>query len=683
MMFFQVMLVLGYAYAHFARRWLSIGLAFYIHAILLLVAILFLPIIPDISLRPQTGEGINQSVALTLLLTVGMPYFVLAANSTLVQIWHEASANRDTTDVSETPGVSTYRLYAISNLGSMLALLCYPLLIEPYATLTTQAWIWSAGFVMYVVTCFATVFPTRKLKSWQTEVTDESTPGIGWSYFLIWFSLAAVASVTLLATTNLMCQEIASAPFLWILPLAVYLLSFIICFEQSRLYNRGIFIPLLCVSIFLGIGVVQAHIYVSILIQIAVMTSVCFFVSMACHGELERSKPPAERLTSFYLTIAIGGAAGGIFTAIIAPILFDSFLEFQFAILGCLGLVVLRIHQSNLKIGKYLAILGCGLTGAVTLASLMLQMNSQLKKDTVITRQRNEYGIVTVTQDAHYRRFVSGNVDHGGQPLDPKIAFEPSGYYTAESGVGIAFRQMREFKKSQDKQNGIRAAVVGMGIGAMLTWCESEDHFTFYEINPIVLDIAKQHFSFLNKFESQTDVFIGDGRILLERQKNETNRKPFDLIFVDAFSSDAIPQHLLTTQCVDLYLDHLADDGILIFHITNRFVDLRPVIATAAAEKNLSSFVRENESSTDDKITRWVCLSRNKQLLSGSWINRLGSPWPDNMPLIRWTDDFAPLAPVTIWDTKIDVKALQSSQKPSPPPESESLSNGSGVTSDE
>ena len=685
MMFFQVMLVMGYAYAHFVHKWISIRLSFYIHAILLLISILFLPIIPDVSLRPQTGDGLNQSVALTLFVTVGLPYFVLAANSTLVQIWHQAFAKSDTSNAPAMPNVSTYRLYAISNLGSMLALVCYPFLIEPYATLTTQAWIWSAGFVVYAAVCLATAFPTRKLAAWQTEVADESTPSISWGYFLLWFSLTAIASVTLLATTNLMCQEIASAPFLWILPLAVYLLSFIICFEQSRFYNRAIFIPLLCVSILLGIGVAQAHIYVSILIQIAVMTSVCFFVSMACHGELERSKPPASRLTLFYLTIAIGGAAGGIFTAVIAPMLFDSFLEFQFAILGCLGLVLLRIHQSDLQLGKYLADLGCGLAGAVTLASLMLNMNSQSRKDALITRQRNEYGIVTVTQDDDYRRFVSGNVDHGGQPLDPELAFEPSGYYTANSGVGIAFRRMREFKKSHDKQIGIRAAVVGMGIGAMLTWCEPDDHFIFYEINPVVLDIATQHFSFLNRFESQTEVYIGDGRILLERQQNENRIEPFDLIFVDAFSSDAIPQHLITTQCVDLYLKNLSEDGLLIFHITNRFVDLRPVIATVAAEKGLASFVRENKSLTGDKATLWVCLSRNKQLLSAPWMKRLESPWPANMLPIRWTDDFAPLAPVTIWNTEIDVEALQSSQKLNTPskPESASQTNSPEESLDE
>ena len=668
MMFFQVMLVLGYAYAHFVRRWLPIKLAFYIHAILLLAAILFLPIIPDISLRPASGQSINQSVALTLLMTVGMPYFVLAANSTLIQIWHEAFVNSTSPDSPVESKPSTYRLYAVSNLGSMLALLCYPFIIEPYATLTTQAWIWSAGFVAYAVVCIATAFQTRNLTAWRNEIADEPTSKVTGGRILLWFLLSAIASINLLATTNLMCQEIASAPFLWILPLAVYLMSFIICFERPRIYNRAVFIPLLCISVLLGIGVVQAHIYLSILIQIAVMTSVCFFVSMACHGELERSKPSTAKLTSFYLTIAIGGAAGGIFTAIAAPIIFDSFLEFQIGILGCLGLVVLRIYQSNLKIGKYIAILGCGLAGAVTLASLMLQINLQLEKETVITRQRNEYGIVTVTENEHYRRFVSGNVDHGGQNLDPEMAFEPSSYYTTNSGVGIAFRRMREFSNSQNRPDGIRTAVVGMGIGAMLAWCEPEDHFTFYEINPIVDDIARQHFSFLDKFKLQTKVLIGDGRILLERSLNETGDKLFDLIIVDAFSSDAIPQHLLTTQCIDLYLEKLVDDGMLIFHITNRFVDLRPVIAAAAAEKNLFSFVRENKNSQEDKGTLWVCLSRRPDLLSAEWMKPLESSWPKNMPSIQWTDDFAPLAPVTIWNTGIDVDALKSSQTQSPLP---------------
>lgn len=660
MMFFQVMLVLGYAYSHVLGRWLSCKTSFLCHAVVLGTACFFLPIIPHPSLRPATGDGLNFAVSLTLLLTVGLPYFALSANSTLIQLWHEALTSNNQAVFNN--GRTTYRLYAVSNLGSMLALLLYPFLIEPVATLSSQAWIWSAGFLVYALLCLWTAFPTTKLSRWQTEHGTSESQTSGGSEVFLWFLLSCVASVILLATTNLMCQEIASVPFLWILPLAAYLLSFIICFEQPRLYHRAIFLPLLCVSIILGIGVVQAHIYVSILLQISVMTAVCFFVSMVCHGELERIKPPPSKLTTFYLTISIGGAAGGIFTAIIAPMVFDHFIEFQLAIIGCLGLATLQVYRSARRGAQYLTIFGCGITAAVTMASLMLQTSSTLEKDTLLTRQRNEYGIVMVTEDETYRRFVSGNVDHGGQNLSPEIVFEPSGYYTQNSGVGIAFRRSREFKPTQGKPSGVNACVVGMGIGAMLAWCEPEDHFSFYELNPAVAEIAKTHFSFLDRYQLQSDVYIGDGRILLERQLEQTGSKQFDLLFVDAFSSDAIPQHLITSQCVDLYLQHLDTDGMLIFHITNRFVDLRPVIAALAAEKGLASFIRENKNGPGDRGTLWVCLSRNKDLLSAPWMKPLESSWPSDMQTIRWTDDFAPLAPVTIWNTKIDIEALQDSQ---------------------
>ena len=660
MMFFQVMLVLGYAYSHVLGRWLSCRTAFVAHAVVLAAACFFLPIIPDSALRPADGGGLNFAVALTLLLTVGLPYFALSANSTLVQLWHESLTT--THQAPSSTQSKTYRLYAVSNLGSMLALLLYPFLIEPIATLSAQAWIWSAGFLAYALLCLLTAWPTTKLSRWQSEIGPSEEQTFPWSNVSLWFLLACVASVILLATTNLMCQEIASVPFLWILPLAAYLLSFIICFEQPRLYHRALFIPLLCVSIVLGIGVVQAHIYVSILLQISVMTAVCFFVSMVCHGELERIKPPPSRLTTFYLTIAIGGAAGGIFTAIVAPMVFDHFIEFQLAIIGCLGLATLQIYTTAGRPAQFLTLIGCGLTAATALASLMLQTSSTAEKDVLLTRQRNEYGIVMVKEDETYRRFVSGNVDHGGQNLAPEMAFDPSGYYTENSGVGIAFRRAREFKQTQGETSGVNACVVGMGIGAMLTWCEPEDHFSFYELNPAVHEIAKTHFSFLNRYQSQSNVYIGDGRILLQRQLEQTGGKQFDLLFVDAFSSDAIPQHLITAQCVDLYLNQLRADGMLVFHITNRFVDLRPVIATLAAEKGLSSFVRENKNGPKDRGTLWVCLSRNNDLLSAPWMEPLESSWPPDMPTIQWTDDFAPLAPVTTWNTKIDIEGLQESQ---------------------
>lgn len=699
MMFFQVMLVLGYGYAHTTERYLSRNHAFYLHAFLLVAACCCLPIIPNQSLQPTPSTNVNLAVSVTLLLTVGLPYFVLASNSTLVQIWHQA-VNAPNESSGGAADRSTYRLYAVSNLGSMSALLFYPFFIEPVATLTAQAWLWSVAFIAFAVLSLVTAWPTRLVanKNWKTE-----SYVVGPSKIAIWFLLSSIASVVLLATTNLMCQEIASVPFLWILPLAVYLASFIICFQSPRLYHRGVFVTLLCVFVVLGIAVVQAHIYLSILIQIAVMTGVCFFVAMVCHGELVRTKPPATRLTTFYLTLSIGGAAGGIFTAVIAPRIFDGFHEFQLALLAAFAIVLFQILRSpnqrpdstldsvspsNPSVtwtGKVSATIIIGLAAAITLSSYMLQTNSRLQNN-IVMRSRNEYGVMMVKQNDTYRRFVSGNVDHGGQFIDPHKSFLPSGYYTSDSGVGIAFRSIREFRTdaqstsdkttalpspaterpdhrvSPDHDAPLDVAVIGMGIGAMLAWCELDDQFTLYELNPAVHDIANEHFTYLRHFAQQVRVLIGDGRLLLSSDTENGGVRKFDLIFVDAFSSDAIPQHLLTSQCVDEYLEHLNDDGILIFHITNRFVDLRPVIANLADEKNLYSYLRENRNSPADRGTRWVLLCRQRSVLDADWMKALRSDWPRNMPAIRWTDDFAPLSPVTIWNAAIDVEALRSSQ---------------------
>ena len=669
MMFFQVTLVAGYAYAHIVRRTLSCKHALGLHAVLLIAACGWLPIIPDPALQPDPGSDLNLAIAKTLLMTVGLPYFLLSANSTLVQMWLQALSQNaaNVAKATTTIGGSPYRLYAVSNLGSMSALVLYPFCIQPAATLTGQSWIWSAAFITFAVLSVATAWPTRRIDRWQsvTETVEDSAT-VGRLRIGIWFALAAVASVVLLATTNLICQEIASAPFLWILPLSAYLGSFVICFQSPRLYHRPTFITLLCVFVVLSIAVVQAHIYLSMLIQIVVLTGVCFFVAMVCHGELERTKPPASNLTAFYLTLSLGGASGGIFTACIAPHIFDGFYEFHFAILACLGIVLYRVYQSSTATGKIFTTAGCGLAAAITLSSYMLQTHSHLQANVVI-KTRNAYGIVAVKQNDTYRRFISGNVDHGGQFIAPEKSLLPSGYYTTNSGAGIAFRRLRQYRSESISPGSthdekLDVAVIGMGIGAMLAWSQPQDQFTMYELNPAVVDIANDHFTYLGHFANQTRIEIGDGRLLLKRDTVQGRPRKFDLIFVDAFSSDAIPQHLITSQCVDLYLRHLADDGILIFHITNRFVDLRPVIATFAKQKRLSSLIRENKNTPDDRGTLWVLLSRRQSMFDPEWIKHLQSPWPQDMPDIGWTDDFAPLAPVTLWGAAVDFEALRQSQ---------------------
>ena len=670
MMFFQIVLVLGYGYSHLLRRTLSPKTAFILHAILLALAGIGLLVSPAAP-KPIQGANLTMSIVATLTMSIGLPYFVLSTTSSLVQAWHHtihaAHANPALTD-------STYRLYGLSNFGSLLALAAYPFLVEPWIPIKTQTLWWSWAFIGFAVICLWAGSSTISFDQWAKSPTDEDLDiaqrkKVSLTSIAIWFLLAFCPSVLLLATTNLMCQEIASVPFLWILPLSLYLLSFMICFDRPGFYQRRFFGPLLFASIIGSIFVVQAHIYVSIVLQVAGLASVCFFMAMVCHGELERWKPAPNQLTLFFLVVAIGGASGGVFVTLLAPVLFDSFLEFQLSLLLGISLMIAsvwlapprkgRAARPNPNLSKYVYCGSAVLVAAMVLASLMYQLSPEFRPNEIF-RDRNEYGLVRVSESDGYRKFISGNVDHGGQLVALTDSFKPAGYYGSSSGFGIAARRIRELNQS-DRQNS-KAAVVGMGIGAMLAWCQPQDDFTFYEINPLVETIAFEHFSYLRHFQNQATVKIGDGRVLLEQQLEQTGSGQFDIIAMDAFSSDAIPQHLLTIECFQLYLKHLAPDGIIVAHITNRFVDLAPVVYSAAQELKLKTYFREDSVAGGKHKTTWILLSRNEDFDQEDWMQALKCDI-EKPKLVRWTDDFASLSSVTRWSTKIDLEELKATRQ--------------------
>ena len=699
MMFFQIVLVLGYAYSHLLSRFFAPQRAFVVHAVVLLLAGLLT------SFQPTSTPSANLTlgIVMTLLTSIGMPYFALSTTGSLVQAWHHALTVGDVTEPSLTTeesknSRSTYRLYALSNFGSMVALVGYPFLIEPWFSVAHQSLIWSWGFWAFLLLCLWAGFPSVSLNAWTTPTDTQSSRAsetnrqLSPARIIIWLLLSFCPSVVLLATTNLICQEIASVPFLWIVPLALYLISFMICFGRPTIFRRRIFGPLLMLSILGGIGVLHAHIYVSILLQIITLTSVCFCMAMVGHGELERMKPPANQLTIFYLVIAIGGACGGVFVAIIAPQLFDSFLEFQIALLLGLGLMIacIWLPQPNAKkrnakkpsvVTQYVYSAAAMLIAAVVLASLMYQISPELRRHELY-RARNEYGLASVVQVDGYRKFISGNVDHGGQFVALGRALDLSGYYGPTSGIGIAVRRSKEWMpkhtpsdknlQAEDSQlqncvaksNASRkVAVVGMGVGAMLTWCGPEDQFTFYELNPLVKTIALEYFSYFKQRASQSTIHIGDGRVLLEKLLRDSGSAQFDILAMDAFSSDSIPQHLLTTECFELYLNHLAHDGIIVTHITNRFVDLKPVVMAAAQDLGLHAFVRNDSSLDSGASTLWILLCRNPQFADVPWMQELSTPISPSLEPIRWTDDFASLSSVANWRFGVDITDLQRSRE--------------------
>jgi len=384
---------------------------------------------------------------------------------------------------------------------------------------------------------------------------------------------------------------------------------------------------------------------------------------MVCHGELERFKPETSKLTLFYLLVSAGGSLGGIVAVVIAPLVFQTFLELHVTILLALFVAAgVPIAFSKQRTGIDWAFATLGLvSGGLVLASLMATIESH-NHPKVLFSGRNEYGVFSVQQNEVERIFISGSTDHGGQRVAEAEKFIPYGYYCNDSGFGVAISALRQ---ARDPGEGLRVGVIGLGIGSMLSWAGEHDHFDFFEINPAVEDIARNWFGYLEKYQQQTSVFIGDGRIQLEQQSDQPR---YDLLAVDAFSSDSVPVHMLTQECFDVYLDRINESGIILFHISNKFIDLKPVVFTAAKEKGLAAAriqVRVTDKSTtgiEKSPSEWILVGR-PNALQLPLIKENEDPPRETPRTIHWTDDYTPIAPLVDTSFAIDWKRIFDSNK--------------------
>lgn len=627
MMFYQTGLLGGYLYAHMITRCLGPQKQAFLHILLLAGSLAALPVMPDARWKPLGTEEPILHIILLLSATVGLPYFLLSATGPLLQAWH----------VRRFQSILPYRLFALSNLASLAGLLAYPFIIEPRLTLSEQSTIWSLTYGVFVVLCGVTALHAMQAGHLQTTPKDSATTHDGYPTVrtrAIWFALACGSTMLMMAVTHHLTQNVTSLPFLWILPLSLYLFSFVLCFDFQGAYRRKEYLWLLTGAIgIMAYGLaVWTESGLSLRIVIPAYALGMFVCFMFFHGELAARKPHPDHLTSFYLMISIGGALGGILMGIASPLIILGYAEMPIILLLC-SLAVLAVHRHAGRLA--LAVSACLIVG-VTIAS-GVYMNSYLKHAYVMAR--NFYGDLMVSVNDRdtayeYRSLIHGIVIHGVQYTAPELRREPVSYFAPHSGIGMAFAHLR-----RTAAHPLKVGVVGLGAGALAAYGEAGDTFRFYEINPLVAELAQREFTFLADCPAAVDIVIGDGRLSLEKEPGQN----FDLLVFDAFSGDAIPAHLLTTQAMELYLRHLKPDGILALNISNTYIDLLPVAVQLGRAFGKQVTYIPSAGSEDYQIyyAAWTLLSAEP--LESPDIVEAAQPLPVQSDIRVWTDDYSNL----------------------------------------
>jgi len=706
MLVFQMLLLCGYVYSHLVSARLSAVAQTKLHltlltaVFLLVLTLMFLwpsAVTPPESWKPRESGSPVRDVAVILLVSAGLPFFVLSTTGPLLQRWFARLG----------VGTKTYKLYSISNLGSLLGLLSFPFLLEPTLRMKAQSLIWSLLFFGFVTGCCLcarkALHACEEVNS--AEEAEETGGGVQTSplIYSLWFLLPACASALLLATTNLLCQEVTSVPLLWVLPLSFYLLSFILCFDHPRWYQRSVFHPLFIIGVFL---VCAALIYERPIVQLTTLPILLFLACMICHGELVGLRPGVERLTAFYLAISAGGAVGGVFVAIVAPHVFTFFTEFQLALGATIVLTLVCLYRDATSwiyepgswlpagisagaicfayaIGRwwpeisklladfrfypiavvigFLVVLGAFtfrsvhtttkrgfrfvqvlvlVLGVVTI--LALGRSTQPLPGLYLTA-RNFYGAIRVLNVPHGRMLMHGRTVHGGQ-FEPPVDKEPTTYYGRQSGIGAV---MQNHPKRNIGNGSLRVGIIGLGAGTLAAYGRHGDYFRYYEINPNVIDLSSgPHpvFTYIQDSAAHVDMVLGDARRLLEQETAQGENQKFDVLVVDAFSGDAIPVHLLTREAFENYWQHAdSTNGIIAIHVSSRHVNLLPVVLGAAAHFQADSVIRYEEGEGPFLSNCWVLLARRSGVLNMPGLEpRLP---PDTKPLQPrlWTDDYSDL----------------------------------------
>ena len=612
MVFFQMVLLGGYAYADAVVRKLSPRAQAILHTALLAASLAFLPILASDAWKPAPDTEPTARILLLLVATIGLPYFLLSTTGPLVQAWFARAY----------PAATVYRLFSLSNLASLVALLAYPPLIETTIDLRTQSWVWSAVYAVFAALCAASAWTAARHAASASgpetvinRATAEPAPGVG--AHALWLGLSALGSLLLLAVTTHITQNVASVPFVWIVPLVLYLLSFILVFDvgsgrrASGWYGRAWGLPLLFASLCgMAYYLSQNLGVMNIRWSIALYCAGLFFACMFCHGELAAMRPAPKYLTRFYLMISVGGAAGGLFVGLVAPHVFNTYLELPLAMIACAALAALLTLRDALR-GRRAMLAGTAAAVAVTgFVSWHAWTYYDYVRTNTIVMMRNFYGTLRVKEydrgdGLASRALVHGVINHGWQYVDPKLRRDAVSYFGPGSGIAkaLAFYD----------QGPRRIGIIGLGVGSFTAWAREGDYVRIYELDPDVVRIAREQFWYLNDSKAKIDVVTGDGRLNIERDPPQN----FDLISIDAFSSDAIPVHLLTREALRAYRRHLKPGGVIVYNITNRFVNLAPQLKLVAEAEGLK-ILQIDDDPSDDKYsgTSYALVTDNPALLA-------------------------------------------------------------------
>jgi len=625
LVFFQFLLLFGYAYSDWTTRKLAPRRQAALHVALLLASLATLPIIPDAGWKPAGGDDPTWRILGLLTVTIGLPYFLLSTTGPLVQAWFARTF----------PAGTVYRLFALSNFGSLLALVAYPFAVEPWITTPHQSWGWSAGYAVFAALCAGSAIYSARARAQAAGGTGEEAaqsegPAPQPKDYAMWLLFSGMGSFMLLAVTNHITHDVASVPFLWILPLTLYLLSFILCFEGRGWYRRIYFlVPLLGIVGAMSWSLHAERGIVNIREALPLFAAGLFLMCMFFHGELAALKPAPRYLTRFYLMVSLGGALGGLAVGLIAPKIFNTYYEFSAGLVATL-LIAVYVTRRMHPVLPVLVLMTVGFTGYH-----IYRYIQTLAADTRVMT-RNFYGTLRVkdtgpaTDPESVRRLMHGLIMHGEQYLSGARRTEATTYYGATSGIG-------RLVKALQPSGPLRVGVVGLGTGTMAVWGRAGDVYRFYEINPLVVDIARGQFTYLKDSGAQIDIVLGDARLGMERESPQR----YDVLVIDAFSSDSIPVHLITREALAVYLRHMKPGGVVAFHVTNRFLRLAPVVKRIAGDQGLHTILIVDEAEDSDLAkTDWVLVARDPKLFERTGLDKLAEDIEDIPGMRVWTDDF-------------------------------------------